>query len=656
MSSQTKKQKLLDDHEVIEVVVASSGCVAAVTALAVLSSDNASMIFSGHRDGTIRRWDNNHNSGKNHDDPQQPRAAVWTISACPDLTQHELYGREERLGIAGLAVRQQQQDDAAAHPDDEQQHVVLYSWNHQREDMRASNGIPQKIMIWKCTTGERCSALMIDVGRSIDGTFANPLVSCMVFCKLLVAPPPAPSQQRKQPPQQQGAAPNNVEEANTATVVEKVWVDTVLVGLQATCDTAAPTIIASTTAATVVVAENATTTAASPAKQRPATTTTVTTTGNLVPFHEQTRQRMRPWIVPGGFVRALATVPDKYVISVTETTTRATTPTTTSSPASSTPIATGTTDDSTTRPSSTNTATAATKAIDGGGPAPMNHHRDSVSVVLAQEEEVGGETQAITLWDITQPGTVLHSLKLFDVITKEWTSNLRGSVYGIAVSGEAKQQRMMLFTTASSGCNTTGQLSVVDLPEHSTTTCANDDDDDGLQEVSIRGSYEISCGIASTGYGDWFALSGGESVAGNANDDTKLHDVASIYSINDISKSLEKDSAVAAAGDMRQLEQQVRIVLPRQPPGPDDEPSSTMSRLTTLSLGSHLIAGYTNGTIVCARPRIGLAKEDSSATNATTNELASCSTATRGLRGCTMCPHLSAQATNPQLRNECTIM
>jgi hypothetical protein len=377
----------------------------------------------------------------------------------------------------------------------------------------------------------------------------------------------------------------------------------------------------------------------------------VTTTGNLVPFHEQTRQRMRPWIVPGGFVRALATVPDKYVISVTETT-RATTPTTIS-PASST-IATGTTDDSTTRLPSTNTTTA-TKASDGGGgPAPMNNH-DSVSVVLAKEEEVGGETQAITLWDITQPGTVLHHLKLFDVITKEWTSNLRGSVYGMAVSAGAKQ-RMMLFTAASSGCNTTGQLSVVDLPEHSTTAYTNDDDDDGLQEVSIRGSYEIGCGIASTGYGDWFALSGGESVSGSANDDTKLHHVASIYSINDISKSLEKDSAVAAAGDMRQLEQQVRIVLPRQPPCPEDEPSSKMSRLTTLSLGSHLIAGYTNGTIVCARPRIGLAKEDSSVTNATTNELASCSTATVGLRGCTMCPHLSAQATNPQLRNECTIM
>jgi hypothetical protein len=645
MSSQSKKQKL-DDHEVIEVVVASSGCVAAVTALAVLSSDNASMIFSGHRDGTIRRWDSNHNHGNNQHDPQQPRAAVWTISACPDLTKHELYGREERLGIAGLAVRQQQQD-AAAHQDDEQQHVVIYSWNHQREDMRASNGIPQKIMIWKCTTGERCSALMIDVGRSIDGTFANPLVSCMVFCKLLVAPPP---QQQKQPPQQQGAAPN-VEEANsTATVVEKVWVDTVLVGLQATCDTAAPTIIASTTATVDVgvVAENATT--APPAKQRPATTTTTvtTTTGNLVPFHEQTRQRMRPWIVPGGFVRALATVPDKYVISVTETTTRVTTPTT-SSPASST-IATGTTDDSTTRPSSTNTATA-TKAFDGVGSAPMNHHPDSVSVVLAKEEEVGGETQAITLWDITQPGTVLHTLKLFDGISKEWMSNVRGSVYGIAVSGA--KRRMMLFTTASSGCNTTGQLSVVNLPEHSTAD-ANDDDDDGLQEVSIRGSYETGCGISSTGYGDWFALSGESVVSGSANDDTKLHHVASIYSINDISKALEKGSAVAAADDMRQLEQ-VRIVLPRQPPCPGDEPSSTMSRLTTLSLGSHLIAGYTNGTIVCARPRIGLAKEDS-ATNGTTNELASCSTATRGLRGCTMCPHLSAQATNPQLRNECTIM
>ena len=123
----------------------------AVTALALLSD---TIVFSGHRDGSICRWNLISNPPVSEDPQQQqpppPRRQLpdWVITtACLNLTNHELYKNEEKLGIAGLVVRKNQ-----ASPNDDKSTTsvssstrtatsavathFLYSWNHQREDMR----------------------------------------------------------------------------------------------------------------------------------------------------------------------------------------------------------------------------------------------------------------------------------------------------------------------------------------------------------------------------------------------------------------------------------------------------------------------------------------------------------------------------------------
>ena len=470
-----------DNHDGVVQIVAAAGCVSAVTVLAsVVLTDETMMIFSGHRDGTIRRWDTT------SDDKQQQKQqeAVWTISACTDLTQHDLYGQQERLGIAGLAVRKQ--------PDSQQQHdgntnapvlLQLYSWNHQREDMREINGIPQKIMIWQCTTGERCSALMVDVGRSTAGTFANPLVSCIVFCKLLVEQQPKPQPQ-----------PTMAEDTTTSTTatVEKVWIDTVLVGLLATCDPSPPPEMdADVVAVGGDVADAAVAAAVPPglpqqqAKRKPA----AAATGNLVPFREHSRQRMTPWIVPGGFVRALVTVPDKYVISVTETTTT----TTNTARNESTPVVGRPTTSAAAAdeegPNTTNNATVKKASNGSGGDAGTPTNQNDATTALVAKEEGGGESHAITLWDITQPGAVLHILKLYDFTTMECTSSLRGSVCGIALS-----ENLLLLSFAATGGGNNGLLGVVDLSQRSN---ADEKDDVRRPESVGLGRHQRTISVPS---------------------------------------------------------------------------------------------------------------------------------------------------------------
>jgi hypothetical protein len=576
-----KKPKL--EHEV--QVVSPSGVCAAVTCMTAVTP---AVIFSGHRDGTIRRWVNEDNS-----------EALWTISACADLTQHEIYGREELLGIAGLAVRRQGETS----PTDPVLHShVLYSWNHQREDMRESNGIPQKIMIWKCSTGERCSALMVDVGRSAEGSFANPLVSCMVFSRLLVEPPPKQPQHKQQQQQQEE------EDANKNVDVAKVWVDAVLVGLLATCEPLPQPGATATAAAQCDEAPKP------PKAKNPAVVT-----GNLLPFNEHTRKRMPPWIVSGGFVRALATVPDKYIVSVTETT--------------RTTIAT-----STTKETAQNDTDDDKNVSNGGGIASKKDGTATVS-----KEEADGEALEVSLWDVTEPGTVLHRLKLYDIAANIWTTGLRGSVYYLALSGS---QLLMAFTASGDCKNGDSRVAVIDLPQSTN----NKEKKEGTH-LKVHGSYQTTgLGPVSAGDRDFIALAG--KAADDDKPDTKQN-VVHLYSITDLCKACD-ENATNASCDIRLLER-ASVVLPLQSASGGEVLSARFgpSSLSLLN-GSSLVAGYRNGTILSAKTMIEL--PDSSCAIATdgANEFASCSTASLGLRG-QLCPHLSAEANNLQLRNQCTI-
>jgi hypothetical protein len=350
---------------------------AAVTVLTVLPGGADTTLFSGHRDGTIVRWDIVEN-----DDPATRDMApslTWVIAAAPDCTP--LYGTtEEQLGIAGLVVRKlpplRNEDD-----DDAWQ---LYSWNHQREDMRDSNGIPQKVMIWNCRDGARCSALMVDVGRCDTGLFANPLVSCLVFCPLRVDDPPP-------------SAPGTVATEGAPKPETTIWVDAIVVGLQATCE--APP-------------------AGAPGPPHPP--------GNIVPFDERTRRRLPPWSAPGGFVRALLVVrTDACLVSVTETV--------------------GSRRRRKPSPMEEATAPEGVSHSPGGPPA--------------EKEDCGGQLHEITVWDCHCCGSVLYVVSLRDMaasLTREKTFSGR---YLRAVS--AWRDQMFLTISSSTTTSTTNGTSIV---------------------------------------------------------------------------------------------------------------------------------------------------------------------------------------------------
>lgn len=613
MASPTKKPKLNHGDSAPVVTVSPAGSCTAVTALAVMMP---TAIFSGHRDGTIRRWDTTTPlavDAEQHSTTQTQRQPRWTIAACTNLTQHELYGGQELLGIAGLVVRrpagqqqqpQSQQRTTSAVPTDPILHSghVLYSWNHQREDMRETNGIPQKIMIWQCRNGERCSALMVDVGRSITtGLFANPLVSCLIVCQLLVEPP------TKKTTLGQGEIIQTDEHA-----VEKVWIDAVLVGLQATCDYPRPQAPTTEKQDEVVRSSDSNDPQPStPSKKRPFP---ATATGNLVPFHELTRQRLTPWIVTGGFVRALATVPGQYVVCVSETT--------------------RTTKAEATKPSVAGADSSAPPTV-GAVPA-------TTEQLLATS---GGEAHAITLWDVTRPGTVLHTFKLYDIATQEWTTSLRGSVRSIAIFRNSK---LLLTFADHSGNNNQDdcKVSIIDLP---TSRITNSDQGEESHLV-VRGAYRSrGMGTVSSGDGDLVAFA--EMGASDDAAATKQNAV-SIYSLKNLCDSFEGKNSGEHC-ELQHLEV-ARVMLPLQRSSSGDETATKLIGPTVLSIqGQYVIAGNKNGAILSAVTSMEL-PDSSSRTTDGANEFASCSTASLGLRG-QLCPRLSAEANNVQLRNECTI-
>lgn len=589
----------------MQIHVVSNGGIAAVTTLAVHplvvangggDSLDGVAVFSGHRDGTIRRWNHYYNSPSTEKQIKPPPASssVWTIVACSDLTQHEVYGTEEQLGIAGLVVRESSHTSSSGQEGDPKSNIdwLLYSWNRQREDMREINGIPQKIMIWQCRSGERYSAIMVDVGRCSTGTFANPLVSCLIFCKLFVEKSPSATKPKGGYTEKSvSSGIGDAAKSEAVPHVESVWEDAILVGLQATCDTAKH--VADSPA-------SSSSTAAMPAIVRAAKAPIIATskTGNLVPYYEQSRERMTPWIVPGGnFVRALVSVPEsRYVVSVTETTRMGGQP------------------------------------LDGGANvyAKPEETTDGATAIKDQDETgrkelKSGETQAIALWDASRPGTILQVFELYNAASNNWTSIFRGSVKSATLSGY-----QLLLLSSRGPRNETSLVTVIDLPQKKYI----DTETNGLDSVRLHGAYAIDASVASTGCSDLVAVSEESSNS------------VVFYSIADLSVSLQASESVVL-DDVRPHAKS-RLSLE---PDRDEMPSQSL-RCTILTMkDSHILAGFANGAILCA----GSSKvETLSRSQADAHFMISCSTTSVGLDGLP-CPHLSADANSTPLRNECTI-
>jgi hypothetical protein len=543
-NDRTKRQKI--DGEAPPMILTSEQVTAAVTVLTVLPGRGDATVFSGHRDGTIGRWDIAEDTASS--------TATWVISACPNLTQHELYGNEEKLGVAGLVVRALQQDSRNGSDDSH----VLYSWNHQREDMRDSNGIPQKVMIWNCRNGERCSALMVDVGRCDTGLFANPLVSCLVFCQLLVDPPPLPPAQL--------AGEESTEPAKKKAV-DKVWIDAIVVGLQATCDEPAA-VVAGT----------------HPPPKGPSGSPP----GNIVPFDERTRRRMPPWSAPGGFVRALVVLTENCVVSITETVAPR---------------------------KKAEESTADDAAVDHVS-NPRTEEVDSVGG--------GGESHEITVWDCSCPGTVLSVVLLRDIVSMTRESIFQGAFVS-AVSVWSDQVFLVISFSTSSVKDASSKAVVLKVKRNAQLGCT-------LLVVGVSNPFSDIC-AASSHASNWIALV----------EKSKVHcPTVKVYDFQDVANVIG-DKSSDNFFDLRKME---RAFISSA----SFTKGSQFREPLVVSIGSsHVLVGYSNGSIVLKEMAM-----THSCSNVS-NESVSCSNAPVGLRG-VLCPHLSSDANNVHLQNQCVVV
>ena len=537
-------------------VLASRG--SAVTVLAT----EGSVLFSGHRNGVIQRWE----LDAIGTEKVNPRLR---IQSCADLTNDPTYSSLDALGVAGIVVRKPQMET--------HEHTLLYTWNHQREDMRATNGIPNKVMIWKCSTGERVAALMLDVGRCDTGMFANPLCSCLIFCPLLIETV-EPSSAKKQ----------------------YVWSDSVLVGLQATCDEAR----SSSTSINVTSEQNCiiggekratplevklprppsaslcgeedsktkpTSVAAKlgaigtqqlppavvdklagrPLQQNKTSTRTLPPSGNMLPFAEQSRKRMPPWAATGGFVRALACIPQKYVISVTEI-----------------------------------VRTVAT--------ANPGHEERTGDPQCRNDVAEDGEANEVILWDAAKPGTILHRIKLFDKATFDGNSHC-GNVFGFWLTST---DTLVLACRFGNWIN----LKQIHIEEQGDSTLS--DSKYGAMLKHGQNTKRENVVSASAGIGDLIALAGADSV-----------DVVFYRNLSECGRE--------------------SLNLP----GPN----------TLAFAASKLIAAYSDGMILEQTTRLDIPTDPSD-----WPQRAHCSTVSQGLRGM-LCPNLTSSSNSVQLQNQCSV-
>lgn len=690
----------------------------AVTALAVWEDDDdetnanaTTIVFSGHRNGTIRRWDLGLDD--NNSSSHTPR---WCIPSCTDLTIHPTYGSLEYLGVAGLVVRRRRSPNQDKSTDDHDSSstsgssslppLQLYSWNCQREDMRADiNGIPNKVMIWNVETGERIAALMIDVGRcSITKRYANPLPSCLVFAPLLLPEPTKTKTARGKTTTQED------DDDKAAAAVSLEWTDTILVGLQATCTTEEPVVGDEATpvcprtgddddnnnkadadtakpAAAVTAAAAASLPAAAGAppkifaaggqalppaiaaklgrmggggaalqQQKPPTTTSIPT-GNLLPFCERSRKRLAPWTAPGGFVRALACVPRRYVIGITETVT-----TTTATAAAATATGSQTT---------TNSANSAAEEKDEGAAAAPRQQQPMEDAGKKPIDRGGGQASEIILWDATQPGTVLHRLKLWNndpgiscatATTRLPSLLLRGTVFGVffqrSPSSTARASSCQDLVVACRGETTKGngwtalvQIHIHDdEPAGSSGTAKEGATDDGdgataAATISIGKSVDIDAPCSAA----WAVNGGIVALAEAASSDVILYD-------ENLSEKARETLPMSSNNNKTQGHGGATTT-----PGPNALVVAGSSTGRDAKLGLIVVAGYANGLLLTQALAAAAAittqqqqQGDSGEPQYHNSCCCSCSTAPPGLRGM-LCPHLTAASNRVRLQNQCTM-
>ena len=253
-----KEPVVLGKEEDAVVVTQCSDTKKFVTALAIAEAeeDNGkTVLYSGHADGTLTKWCLEENK------------QLWSQQIYPDgIRDFPHYNRHIGIsvggtaGVAGLIVRQ---NGTGGH--------LLYTWTdaydgYPEQDWEARG--PSKVKCWSGNDGRFVRSYDCDVGQA-DGTGepAYPSISTVVFCRLWMGD-------------------------------RNAWVDSMIVGLHCLCQT----IVWKSDYSNYDIEK----------AQRMGE-------GNILPFYEHSpnQRAMETWRGHSGIIRAMAVIPDRYLLSYT---------------------------------------------------------------------------------------------------------------------------------------------------------------------------------------------------------------------------------------------------------------------------------------------------------------------------------------------------
>lgn len=191
----------------------------------------------------------------------EDNSMIWSKQIYADGTKDfERYSSvfvvKETPGVAGIIARK--------HPTKEGEYL-LYTWSHAYEgypDEDYDDRGPSQVKVWRGHDGKFQKSYECDVGDDRDGNSAHPSIACVVFCKLFV---------------------------------NRSWQDALIVGLHCIC----PKIRLWDEDYSDFDLEEA----------------QEVGEGNILPFYEHRGVAMETWRDHSGIIRAMAVVPNKYLLS-----------------------------------------------------------------------------------------------------------------------------------------------------------------------------------------------------------------------------------------------------------------------------------------------------------------------------------------------------
>ena len=232
-----------------------------VTAMAVAEEmDGQFVLYSGHTDGTVTKWALNDKG-----DDTKGATMIWSKMIYPNnpedasdhCSPHSGMLVQDTLGVAGIAVRW----------DDKKKRHRVYTWTDAYEGYPSvdfDERGPAQVKCWSGRNSKLLQTYSCDVGCDGTGEAAFPSISTVGFCRLSI---------------------------------EESWVDTMMVGLHCLC----PAGLKQGTDYSGFDLDEA----------------AEAGEGNILPFHEYAKNAnaMETWRDHYGPIRAMAVVPDKFLLS-----------------------------------------------------------------------------------------------------------------------------------------------------------------------------------------------------------------------------------------------------------------------------------------------------------------------------------------------------